>query len=538
MAVSHEFPLLRRCEFSEDIDESGYSYRNGGEVGRKVSQRCAVVPGMVMKTKHGCWVVACLVALAGCQAAARRDTVRVPVGVARTDFVREDARPISNSGDTKAAEFEVELVGNQVVPADARSGAMTLTLQQAIALALAQNPDLVAQRGAEEVGAAALRVAQTYPFNPQYQTQTTPYNKTKGGDNLPVNNQHAILQTFELAGQQGFREAAGWASLNQVRWNIEQVELLTIATTERLFLAALFQREQWELARSVLTLNEELLGVLQRRFDAGQATMADVAQARIDVRTARRQMDVAETNYQTALLDLRRQLNLAPESPLDVVGSLSRIKWHPAVRSSPDAEPSDHISGEGNSLTEEWIESLIANRPDVQAARADVDVARANADLARAARVPNLQIGPFYERDNDANSLLGFKGAINIPVVDTGNPLWRQRCAELQQRLRVLEQLTAKARVDARAAVQRYERARQRVEASRGDFGESLPDELRLIEDQFKAGQVDLVRVFVARSSLIQDQRAYLDQLNELALAASAVTAATGLPPSVLLEEH
>jgi len=451
--------------------------------------------------------------------------------------VREDARPISNAGDAKAAEGEAQLAENQVVPADARRGAMTLTLQQAIALALAQNPDLVAQRGAEEVGTAALGVAQTYPFNPQYQTQTTPYNKTKGGDDLPVNNQHAILLTFELAGQQGFREAAGWASLNQVRWNIRQAELVTIATTERLFFSALFQREQWELARSVLALNEELLGVLQRRLDAGQATAADVAQARIDVRTARRQMDVAEANYHTALFDLRRQLNLAPELPLDVAGSLSGIKWRPVVWSSPDAEPSDPGAGAGDSWEEEWIESLIANRPDVQAARADVDVARANAELARAARVPNVQIGPFYERDNDANALWGFKGAINIPVVDTGNPLWRQRRAELQQRLRVLEQLTAKARVDARAAVQRYERARQRVEASGGDCGASLPDELRLIEDQFKAGQVDLLRVFVARSSLMQERRAYLDQLNELAQAAAAVTAATGLPPSVLLEE-
>jgi outer membrane protein TolC len=99
----------------------------------------------------------------------------------------------------------------------------------------------------------------------------------------------------------------------------------------------------------------------------------------------------------------------------------------------------------------------------------------------------------------------------------------------------VLTQLLAKANVDAEAAVRRYERARQIVEAARPDLTEPFPKELRQIEDQFRAGQVDILRVFAARSSLIQDRRAALDALNELSQAAVGVSAATALPPATLL---
>ena len=43
--------------------------------------------------------------------------------------------------------------------------------------------------------------------------------------------------------------------------------------------------------------------------------------------------------------------------------------------------------------------------------------------------------------------------------------------------------------------------------------------------------------MFTARTSLIQDRRAFLDQLNELGQAAAAVTLATGLPPSAIVSK-
>src|SRR4029079_2448204 len=51
---------------------------------------------------------------------------------------------------------------------------LVLSLFDAVELGLAQNPDLVALRYAQDGGEEAVGVAHTYPFNPWVQIQVTP----------------------------------------------------------------------------------------------------------------------------------------------------------------------------------------------------------------------------------------------------------------------------------------------------------------------------------------------------------------------------
>ncbi len=57
-----------------------------------------------------------------------------------------------------------------------------------------------------------------------------------------------------------------------------------------------------------------------------------------------------------------------------------------------------------------------------------------------------------------------------------------------------------------------------------------LPTELKGLEKEFAAGEVDVVRVVQARTSLILNRRARLDLLNELSQAAATLVGATGIP--------
>ena len=61
--------------------------------------------------------------------------------------------------------------------------------------------------------------------------------------------------------------------------------------------------------------------------------------------------------------------------------------------------------------------------------------------------------------------------------------------------------------------------------------------ELERLEAQFKANEVDVLRIFQGRTSLINNRRAALDLLNELAQATAALTAATAIPPKALVNE-
>ena len=410
------------------------------------------------------------------------------------------------------------------------------SVYEAIETSLTQNPDLIALRATEEVSQAALGVAETYPFNPFIQVQATPFqNDPNTGGSGNVYHYVLIMQQIQLAHQQSYREETAGAMLDSVRWNILQQQLLTVAQTERLFFTAAYQRGLRDLTQAAADNNQELLRILQLQLDAGEATAADVAMVRLDAQSTDRQLRLAEANYRTALLDLRRQLGLPRDVPLEVDSTMLSAEASLAEPSTLQAErPLSWVDLSEDTATPA---SLAAGRPDVMAARADIHAARANAGLANASRVPDVQIGPYYQRTLDGSTFLGFRAHTEIQVFNNGKPLLRQREAELRQRTILWRQLQTRAELEAEAALDRYERARQLLTDSDGGdstFAE-FPVELQRLEEQFKAGEVDVLRMFQARNSLIQNRRATLDSLNELYQAAANVTAATGLPLEALM---
>jgi cobalt-zinc-cadmium efflux system outer membrane protein len=190
---------------------------------------------------------------------------------------------------------------------------------------------------------------------------------------------------------------------------------------------------------------------------------------------------------------------------------------------------------ESTLATDDEFQSVVWGRPDVMAAEAEVAAAGAALALARASLTPDIQAGPVYSRDESQTTFWGVQAQLELKVVNTGGTVVVQRMAELRQKQTALWQLRDKALQEALAAVQRYQRARRVVEQSRADFAAALPAELRQVEDQFNAGQIDILRVLAARASLIQARRAYLDSLNELSQAAADVTATTGLFPQAIV---
>jgi cobalt-zinc-cadmium efflux system outer membrane protein len=409
-----------------------------------------------------------------------------------------------------------------------------MDLIQSLETSLIQNPDLTALRRNEGVSVAALGVARTYPFNPFVQAQATPFQDSKSGGPGTVYHYVLLMQQIQLGHQQRFREENALAALNSVRWNIVQAELLNVAQTERLYFTAVYLRGIRDLLQANVAVNDQLLTILEKRMEAGDAAGADVAIVRLDNRAARQQARLAEANYQTALLDLRRQLNFPIAVPLEPIGDLSEWEWLSPLpgESLPSAEQSDQP---GNPMDAPSVAAgLVASRPDVLAARADLAAARANVNFARGARIPDLQIGPYYQRTESGTTYLGFRAQTDIPVLNNGVPLVRQRQAEVAQRHAVWQQLQIRAQLEAEAAIDRYERARQAI-AESGEFSESLPKELQRLEQQFRAGEVDFLRIVTARTSLIQARRAHLDLLNEAAQAAAVVTAVSGLPPESIL---
>ena len=395
---------------------------------------------MLTQAKSLSWPCALILLSCGCRSAETAGLEAPTLGNSRS-VADAGVPPIPHA--TVASAPEIELTSAEVT--DESSGTTSLT--ECISLSLSQNPDLIAIRQSDSVGCAALGVAQTYPFNPSVQVQVTPRQDAKVGG--PGSTYHYVLlmQTIQLAHQQQFREEGAASTLNSIRWNIHQAELLNVAQTERLYFNVLYMRGIHELAQASHENNQRLLRTLEKQLEAGQASAADVAIVRVDTRSTQQQMRLAQANHETAIRDLKRQLGMSPDDSLPLDGNLQSLLWKiPSLSVESDSVAAD-ITGRA------W------SRPDVMAAQADVDSARAGMCLAHAGRTPDLQVGPYYQKGADGTTFLRLRAQMDLPVINSGQPLEQQRIAELNQRVTAWQQLQRRAGLEAEAAWERYTQA-------------------------------------------------------------------------------
>lgn len=414
----------------------------------------------------------------------------------------------------------------------------SLNVYETISQALVGNPSLVALREMENVGVATVGVAETYPFNPWVQVQATPGQYGSNGQAAGSTYHYVLMmQQIQLAHQQQFREDAAYSSLNSIRWNISQSELQTTSTAAQLYFTVLYRRGLLEIARASQDNNSSLLQALTKRYEAGDLSAADLATVRIDTRSTSQQLRLAEANYQTALRNLRNQLGLDPDSPVDFRGDLRDIQWRmPTAETARQWQPEVYQQQIADLSDEKaWIASWAACRPDVQVAHADIDVASANLNLASANKMPDLIIGPYYQKDASSLTHYGLRAQMDIPVLNTGRPMERQRMAEFNQKTTVWRQTLLRAELEAQAAYERYKVAYQLYERERGLTSKELPQELQSLEKQFEIGEVDVVRIIQARTSILQNQRAHLDLVNELAQSAALLVGASGMPLELMI---
>lgn len=447
----------------------------------------------------------------------------------------------ANSSEPPATEIQQvaaelpaapEVIGSGIpegdAPVDERS-----PLIDALSISLAQNPDLIAIRQSEGVGVAAVGVAYTYPFNPFLQIQATPYQENNGTTAHYV----LLMQRIQLAHQQQYREESADSLLSGIRWNILQAELQTVSMTSQLYFTMLYRRGLRDIANASYENNRLLLDSAEKRLSAGDAAASDVATVRYDAEATLQQLQLAETNYQSSIRDLLRQLGMPANAAYEFDGDIRKIRWRLPSEVAGTASHCQPLAiGPSQVLDEAWVRGWTSSRPDVMAARANVAAARAAYRLAAANRVPDVQVGPYYQQTPDGDTHVGFRADTNLPFIDTGVPMQLQRSAELNQRSVTWQQLDIRAGLEGLAAFERYKQAFLALQQDQSKDLFQLPTELESLERQFREGEVDVVRAIQARTSMLQNQRAHLDLINEVAQSAAILVGTTGVPIEQLME--
>lgn len=270
------------------------------------------------------------------------------------------------------------------LPVWAETITQTLTLDQAIQTAVANNPDIKAAQARLGVSQAAIRTAGAR-LNPSIISDNGIAEKTY--------RMVGIEQTFELGGKRKQRIAVAEAQRNVVLAEINTT-LLDIRTNVRRAYAQLYNMlERQRTTQEILNTTERLLDVAKKREHAGDISNLDVMQAEIVAVNARN--DVQTVAYQVT--EARNRLNSLLYQPLASNLILAPPTLLPQTTPSLPPPPSGVVPLQG-SITqtvgdvESLIQTALSHRPEVQQNLRNLEVTQRQLALARANRIPNLTL--------------------------------------------------------------------------------------------------------------------------------------------------
>jgi len=414
------------------------------------------------------------------------------------------------------------------------------TLEGALAEAYSSNPSLNSQRASvratdENVPQALSgyrpRISITASGGEQTSSTTSKNPSTIGaaalyntisGYNSPFSTGITATQTlfngFQTANKTRQAEAQVLAARATLR-NTEQTVLLNAATA---YMNLLRDAAILKLQESNVEVLQEQLRQTRDRFNVGEVTRTDVAQAESSLAAGRSQVLTAQANYTSSAATYRQVIGrnpgkLAPGTPVD--------------RFSPHALPAAISVG-------------IATNPSVVSAQFNVDVAEDAVKVAESALYPTLSVqGNFTKNWLSQQSLSVMEsynasvfGTLSVPIYQGGAEysVIRQAKETLGQRRLDLDVTRDTVRQNVVQSWGQLEAAKANIEATRAQV-QAAEIALNGVREEARVGQRTTLDVLNAQQTLVNARVAVVTAQHDRVVASYALLAAVGrLSPQVL----
>ncbi len=408
--------------------------------------------------------------------------------------------------------------------------ALADTIETALVQAYQNNPQVNAQRAqvraTDENVPQALsgyrpRISATATYGAQYidsQTRTT----TAGGASVTTNQQGwndprtvggTLTQTLYNGFQTGNRTRQAESQVSAARETLRVIEQTVLLDAATAFMNVLRDSATLDLQRRNVEVIQEQLRQTRDRFNVGEVTRTDVAQAESRVAAAQSQMLAAQSNLATSRAAYRRIIGVDP-------GRLSA------------GTPVDRLSPRTLDLA---VAQGQAENPSVTAAEYGVDVAALQVKVNEGALYPvvTVQASAQQNYDTSVNSSRQFTGAvigqISVPIYQGGTEYSQIRQAKetvSQQRLN-LAQNRDQARANVVQAWAQLEAAKAQIEATRAQVA-AAEIALNGVREEARVGQRTTLDVLNAQQELVNARVALVTAQRDRVVASYTLLSAVG----------
>ena len=393
--------------------------------------------------------------------------------------------------------------------ASAWAGSLSFSVEGSADYALKHNPTLAAARLRIEEGRGRLQQSGRLS-NPELELDFT--RNARGPEGSAG---IGLTQRFPLTSRLRHDKAVSRAELAVAEAEVGDAERKLCAEVRSVAMKLLALAGQRELRTKQLGNSRELLSLLLKRVQSGEASAVDASQVELESRQIELESLMLAADEAVLLGDLRPLLGIASDDRVHISGELPVPKAIPAARE-------------------------ITGRPDILAAESRAEAARSLVLGQHARRWEDFGIGASYTRERvlDAPEPVGTDQLIGVRFTFS-LPLWNNNAG------RIREAETASARAAKEVEATKLG-ANAEVTAALGAMrayanliseldDKVLPTAMR-IEDQlrnsFSAGQTPLTDVLRARTRRLELQRQRLNALLDYQLARIRHSAATSPVPS------
>ncbi len=388
--------------------------------------------------------------------------------------------------------------------------ATRLSRAQALAEALARNPQIASARAQVDQARAGIAQATAFP-DPAFVWDFTQQRSLR---NFGSAQSRDVGATFTIPFPDKFRlnRRVSEAALNAAELSLRQTQELIASQTSNSFDAVLVAASQLENDRESERLSQEVLQKTQARYDAGTVARLDVLQARVNSSQARNQTIADERAAMTAHAALNRLIARPSGAPTEPAGPLEIPAEAPPL---PDL-----------------LRLAEDRRPEIASLRAQREGARFAAKLAREFWFPDLSLTVLRNETVGFPAAFSTAGSIGVPLFFWQHEKGDVAAAEARQIQLAADETAARAQVDldVRTAYAAADTARRQALWIRDDLLPQAGEAYRVASDSYGLGGSSAVDLINAKVALLAATTQLTQALGGANDAAAQLELAVGAP--------
>jgi outer membrane protein len=425
----------------------------------------------------------------------------------------------------------------------------TLTLEQAVAMALQQNPAF--RESTDEADAARARLKQvqaawfpridfhqdfTRGNNPVYVfgTKLTQRQFTAADFALNSLNTPTPLDNFQTrfdgqwrlfdSGQTLFRQRSARRLVTAADFQTEQARQDLILDVVRGYYAVLVLQENLKAADAAVKTAEANAQRIETMHTAGLIVDSDLLSVKVFFAQMKDRQIRANNDLELGAMQLARNMGLPGEARSDIAGKLGQ----------PEST---------TKTIQEWVQTALEQRPALRAAELQGDAMDQERKAAKAEFGP--KIGLFGATERDAMTMAGPSGTnwtagarldFNIFAGGAQKARVAEATANANKAKHDVEWFRSGVQIEVRKAYLDTNAAAQRATTAR-DTADQAKESLRIIQNRYEAGLTTVTELLRAQTSQLDATTGYLAAVQDWQVARAQLERAAGVltPGSTLI---